>query len=83
LTEVVNFRGNNTRRHELPKYYMFNGAIYINTVSMLTEKRCFVDEETIPFIMDKRHSVDIDDEKDLILAEYYLNRRKGNQNEKR
>ncbi|MCM1992637.1 cytidylyltransferase domain-containing protein [Oceanirhabdus seepicola] len=83
LTEIVNFRGNNTRRQELPTYYVFNGAIYINAVNMIKEKRCFVDEDTIPFIMDKSHSVDIDDEKDLIIAGYYLNRRKENQNEKR
>ncbi len=78
LTEIVNFHGNNTRRQELPTYYMLNGAIYINTVNMLKEKRCFVDEDTIPFIMDKSHSVDIDDEKDLIIAEYYLKKRIAN-----
>ncbi|WBW95441.1 acylneuraminate cytidylyltransferase family protein [Oceanirhabdus sp. W0125-5] len=78
LTEIVNFRGNNLRRQELPIYYMFNGAIYINTVNMLKNKNCFVDEDTIPFIMDRENSVDIDEEKDLIIAEYYLNKREGN-----
>ena len=59
------------RRQDMPMYYHINGCIYINEVSGLSPDTSFNDNP-LPFIMDKSHSVDIDEPCDLALAEYYL-----------
>lgn len=61
------------RRQDMPKYYRVNGCIYINKVSEINSETSFNDN-IVPFIMNKEHSVDIDDMSDLWLAEYYINR---------
>lgn len=81
MQKVVDFQGNNLRRQELPKYYVFNGAIYINSVEMLRSKRVFVDDDTVPFVMDQEKSIDIDSPKDILIAEYYI-KKDGNVNER-
>ena len=48
-----------------------NGCIYINSIDEINEQTSFNDN-TIAYIMDKSHSVDIDELSDLSLAEYYL-----------
>lgn len=59
------------RRQDMPTYYRVNGCIYINAVNEIDNNTSFNDN-IIPFIMEKSHSVDIDELSDLILAEYYL-----------
>ena len=59
------------RRQDMPKYYRVNGCIYINSVNELDEKTSFNDNE-VPFVMDRRHSVDIDDMDDLKIAKAFL-----------
>lgn len=67
------------RRQDLPKVYILNGALYINSISRLRKERQFIDGSTIPFIMDKNNSVDIDDFLDLKLAELILKERCSNE----
>lgn len=62
------------RRQDMPEYYRVNGCIYINRVDEIDQSLSFNDN-SIGFIMEKSHSVDIDEEKDLIMAEYYLKQR--------
>ena len=57
----------------MPKYYRVNGCIYINPISELNKNTSFNDNE-IPYVMEKSHSVDIDELSDLAMAEYYLNK---------
>lgn len=59
------------RRQEMGKVYRVNGAIYINQMAELNAETSFNDNE-IGYIMEKSHSVDIDDLSDFALAEYYL-----------
>lgn len=59
------------RRQDMPKYYRVNGCIYINAVESINENTSFNDN-LVPFIMEKSHSVDIDELSDLALAEYYI-----------
>lgn len=59
------------RRQDMEKIYKVNGAIYINRISQITDKTSFNDNE-IGYIMERSHSVDIDDFSDFVLAEYYL-----------
>ena len=56
-------------RQDLPTALAINGALYFSTIKNLILKRSFISEETIPFIMPQSRSLDIDDEKDFILAE--------------
>ena len=59
------------RRQDMPDYYRVNGCIYINEINEINGNTSFNDN-IVPFIMDKSHSVDIDDYVDLKVAEYYL-----------
>lgn len=62
------------RRQDMPAYYRVNGCIYINPVRELEESTSFNDNP-VPFVMEKSHSVDIDEMSDLALAEYWLKKR--------
>ena len=64
------------RRQDMPPFYRINGCIYINEISSITEMTSFNDNG-IPYIMEKSHSVDIDDYKDLVVAEYYINQERA------
>ena len=59
------------RRQDMPTYYEVNGAIYINRVEEVTEDLSFNDNP-IPYIMNRDHSVDIDTWDDLTEAACYL-----------
>lgn len=58
-----------TRRQELPKYYRLNGAIYISKVDFFLRYKDFYREKSFAYIMDKKRSIDIDDEYDFFIAE--------------
>lgn len=62
------------RRQDMPAFYRINGCIYINKVSEINYSTSFNDN-SVPYIMEKSHSVDIDEAFDLVIAEYYLNRK--------
>ncbi len=59
------------RRQDMPKFFRVNGCIYINAVSEIDEGTSFNDNP-VPFVMKKSHSVDIDELSDLALAEFYI-----------
>ena len=65
---------NNKRRQELGKYYRLNGAIYIcETQKLLRNKSFFIKENIFAYIMDKKTSVDIDDDIDFLVAKELIN----------
>ncbi len=67
------FEGAHTkRRQDLPPCYSPNGAIYIAKVSWLRLSKSFVDTETLPYIMPRERSIDIDTLFDFKLAECVL-----------
>ena len=72
LKEVISFEGANLRRQDLPMFYIFNGAIYITSNDMLIHKKKFIDEDTIPYVMSKESSVDIDTKLDAKLVEFII-----------
>ena len=57
------------RRQELSTYYRINGAIYIQKTKFLMEGASVYGEKSYAYIMDKRKSIDIDDEYDFMIAE--------------
>ena len=67
--------GSDLRRQDMPKFYCVNGCIYINAVE---EINCNLsqNDNVIPYCMDIKHSVDIDEISDLEYAEFLLTREK-------
>lgn len=59
------------RRQDMPAYYRVNGCVYINAISELNDNTSFNDNP-VPYVMKKSHSVDIDEPADLAMAEYHL-----------
>ena len=54
-------------------HYILNASIYCMTKTWLMQSGEHVAPWCIPFVMDRRHSLDIDDEIDLKIAELFLN----------
>lgn len=66
-------------RQELPTYYRINGAIYIQRVNLLMKREKLYNVNSFAYIMDKRKSIDIDDEYDFMLAEVLDNYQRSKQ----
>lgn len=60
------------RRQALSKYYRLNGAIYIQKTAILMENRNLYGEKSYAYVMNKEHSIDIDDIFDFKMAEALL-----------
>lgn len=60
------------RRQELSTYYRINGAIYIQKTQLLMDAASVYGEKSYAYIMDKRKSIDIDDEYDFMVAEWLM-----------
>ncbi len=59
----------NKRSQELEKFYRLNGAIYIcKTDKLLEQKTFFLDHNIYAYIMDRKSSIDIDEEIDFVFA---------------
>ena len=63
--------GSTIRRQDMPKYYLVDGSIYINRIAEFNRETSFNDN-SVPYIMEANHSVDIDEMRDLQIAELYL-----------
>ena len=61
------------RRQDMPPFYRVNGSIYINPIEEISQTTSFNDNP-VPFIMQKNHSVDIDEPIDLRIAEWIAER---------
>jgi CMP-N-acetylneuraminic acid synthetase len=65
------------RSQDLDKYYRLNGAIYIcEKERMLKENTLFIEHDIYAYIMNRKSSVDIDDEIDFKLAEVIIDHEK-------
>lgn len=63
----------NKRSQDLEKYYRLNGAIYIcKTDKLLENKGFFLEENIFSYIMDRKNSIDIDEEIDFFMAREYI-----------
>jgi len=64
----------NKRSQDLEKYYRINGAIYIcGTKKLLKNKGFFLKENIYAYLMDRKSSVDIDEEIDFRMVEVIMN----------
>ena len=61
------------RRQDLEQSYQVNGAIYLATRAHLEQKKSFISNNTVPYIMCQDRSIDIDTMIDWKLAEVLSN----------
>ena len=61
-----------SRRQDLPKVYVLNGAVYVADCLWLARTRAFVTPETVAYPMPRPRSIDIDTDLDLAIAETFL-----------
>lgn len=61
-----------SRRQDLPKIYRLNGAIYISKVNELKQLKSWYGKNTIPYIMNRKSSIDIDEPIDFKFAEFLM-----------
>lgn len=67
--EFISQSALNVRSQDLPCRYRINGALYLVDAKKLDEQNTFfLHENSYAFIMDKKASVDIDDEMDFVTA---------------
>lgn len=60
------------RRQDLPKVYRLNGAIYLARAEIILNRKTWYTDNTIPYVMDRLSSVDIDDEMDFRYVEFLM-----------
>jgi CMP-N-acetylneuraminic acid synthetase len=53
-------------------FYMYNASLYAVKRDFFVKNKTFISNEQIPLIMDKYHSVDVDDALDMKTAELYI-----------
>jgi N-acylneuraminate cytidylyltransferase len=64
---------NVTRRHDMSKYYEYNGAIYIINTHSLKKKGMMNFDKNVKYVMPSESSVDIDNMFDWQFTEYLIN----------
>lgn len=72
LVAVMPGDGLQTRRQDLTKAYMPNGAVYVCRIDWFRKHKIFYTEDTVGYIMPTERSVDIDRELDLMTARWLL-----------
>lgn len=66
----------NCRRQDIADLYFFEGTIYISEINELFKRRSFYHGRTIPYIVPRWKSLEIDEILDLICAEAILKNKK-------
>ena len=63
------------RRQDIESCFFIEGSLYISTIKSFKEKRSFIHDRTIGFIVPKWKSFEIDDELDLKIIEMIMKER--------
>jgi CMP-N,N'-diacetyllegionaminic acid synthase len=63
------------RRQDLSRLYVFEGTIYISDTQVLLTKRSFYHDRTLPYVVPKWKSFEIDDFVDFLCVETIMNNR--------
>ena len=72
LENFIREESKGLRRQDMPTFYRFNGAIYLSRVNFFFKYHDIYHEKSYAYIMNKRESIDIDDEYDFEMAEAAL-----------
>ena len=62
------YKGSN--RQEYKRNYIINGALYFSSVENLKKNKSFITNKTIPYVMPRERSIDIDDITDIRWGEF-------------
>jgi len=62
-----------SRRQDLPKSYVANGALFIAKTDYLNKQQSFYSQETLGYLMPRERAYDIDEELDFIVCESVWN----------
>ena len=60
------------RRQEITDLFYFEGSLYISNVEALLREKSFYHDKTLPFVMPRWKSLEIDEMLDLIAAEAFM-----------
>ncbi|KAI3350329.1 acylneuraminate cytidylyltransferase family protein [Clostridium botulinum] len=63
---------NYKRRQDLPNIYRLNGAIYAAKTQIILQNKNWYTKNTLPYVMSKKSSIDIDDLIDFKFAEFLM-----------
>ncbi len=63
------------RRQDQEKAYLRNGSIYVFRRDSLVENNSLWGKESLAYVMPRERSVNIDEESDFLVAEYFLKKR--------
>lgn len=77
LQSLFDEKLSNSRRQDLPKAYIPNGAIYIFRLSDFLARDGFPSNGSLPFVMTEEESIDIDTEEDIRYLEQYFGEKHG------
>ena len=72
IMPVLNKEGQFSRRQDLEKSYVLNGAIYIIDITKFKDTKKFIYNDSCSYVMDKESSIDIDDLIDFKMAQLIL-----------
>ena len=65
----------NIRSQDLPQYYRLNGAIYLSDINHFKKSNGFLGDKTFAYIMDRKYSIDIDNNEDFDYCEYLITKK--------
>lgn len=69
LSKVLNVENENKRRQDIGTYYTMNGAIYLSNVNNFLKTNDIFKKRCYAYVMEKKSSIDIDDELDFKFVE--------------
>jgi CMP-N,N'-diacetyllegionaminic acid synthase len=69
IKSFVNKKRKTTNRQNYKKFYYPSGDLYISRVNILKKEKSFIEKNTIPFLINSKNSVDIDNIIDFKIAE--------------
>lgn len=69
----LTFNKNAGRRQDMPRYYEYNGAIYVINADSLKREPISAFKRKIKYVMDEKSSLDIDTPLDWMIAECVMN----------
>ena len=75
--DLVDYRSSDSKIDSREPFYIYNASIYGVKRAFFMTHHSFISQPQVPFVMDSRHSVDVDQEEDLLLAEYFLSHKVG------
>lgn len=73
LKALFNEEMTNSRRQDIPKTYLPNGAIYVFSYKDFKEKNAFPSDGSYPYVMNEQDSLDIDTKEDLAIFKNIMN----------